>query len=83
MTLQAYNPEQLDQLALQMLDLAAAIRHMANRSREHGVTDLVLHDKKALEWCAKLQQWTHKVQSDLEVRILQSRAEKRGRAVFD
>jgi hypothetical protein len=79
MTLQIYDPNQLDQLALHLLDLAGSIRQMANRSREHGVADLVLHDKKALEWCAKLEQWTHKIQADLEVKILQDRAEKRGR----
>jgi hypothetical protein len=81
MTLQTYDPSQLDQFALQLLDLAANVRQMANRSREYGITDLVLHDKKALEWCAKLEQWTHKIQADLEVKILQSRAEKRGRAM--
>jgi hypothetical protein len=79
MTLQAYDPTKLDQFALQLLDLAGSVRQMANRSREYGITDLVLHDKKALEWCVKLEQWTHKVQADLEVKILQDRAEQRGR----
>jgi hypothetical protein len=80
MTLQTYDPTQVDQFALRVLDLAAILRQMANRSREHGVTDFALHDKKALEWCAKLEQWAHKTQADLEVRILQDKAERRGRA---
>jgi hypothetical protein len=80
MTLQTYDPQKLDQLALQLLDLAAVVREMAQQSREYGITDLVLHDKKALEWCVNLQQWSHKVQSELEVRILQTRAERRGRS---
>ena len=80
MTLQPYDPKQLDDLALHLLDLAGIVRHMANRSREHGIADLPLHDKKALEWCAKLEQWAHKSRADLEVRILQDRAERRGRS---
>ncbi len=77
MTLQTYDPQQLDQLALRLLDLAAAVRGTACRSREHGITDLALHDKKALEWCAKLEQWAHRTNADLEVRILQERGQRR------
>jgi hypothetical protein len=83
MTLQTYDPNQVDQFALRLLDLAAILRRMANRSREHGIADLALHDKKALEWCTKLEQWAHKTQADLEVRILQDRAERRGRAAAE
>ena len=79
MTLQTYDPQQLDQFALRLFDLAAIVREMANRSREHGIADLVLHDKKALEACAKLEQWAHKIQADLDVRILQEKAERRSR----
>jgi hypothetical protein len=83
MTLQTYDPYRLDQLALRLLDLAAIVRQMANRSREHGVADVALHDKKALEWCAKLEQWAHKTRADLEVRILQDRAQRRSRTAAD
>lgn len=80
MTLQAYDPQKLDEFSLRLLDLAAIVRQMATRSREYAITDIALHDKKALEWCVKLEQWAHKTQADLEVRILQQRAEERGRA---
>ena len=79
MTLQTYTPQQLDQFALRLLDLAAIVRQVANQSREHGIADLPVHDKKALEWCVKLEQWAHKTRADLEVRILQEKAERRGR----
>lgn len=79
MTLQTYDPHKLDQFALRVLDLAATVRQMANRSREYGIADLALHDKKALEWCVKMERWAHKTQADLEVRILQQKAEQRGR----
>ena len=78
MTLQTYNPQQLDQFALRLLDLAAIVRQAANESREYGIADLPVHDKKALEWCVKLEQWARKTRADLEVRILQHRAEMRG-----
>ena len=78
MTLKTYDPSQLDQFALRLLDMAAIMRRMANRSREHDVADFPLHDKKALEWCAKLEQWAHKTQADLEVKIIQDQAEHRG-----
>ncbi|HUT12731.1 MAG TPA: hypothetical protein VMY42_19700 [Thermoguttaceae bacterium] len=79
MTLQPYGPEKLDEFALNLLDLAAIMRKMANESRERGVTDLALHDKKAQYWYGNLSNWVHKVQSDLEVRILQSRAKRRAK----
>ncbi len=77
MTLQPYGPDKLDQFALRLLDLAAILRGMANRSREHGVDDLAMHDKKSLEWCARLDEWVHKSQADLEVKISQVRAKRR------
>jgi len=83
MTLLPYDPQKLDQLALRLLDLASILRDMANRSRDQGIADLALHDKKALEACAKLEQWAHKIRADLEIRILQERASLRGRAAAE
>ena len=83
MTLKTYDPAQLDRLALRLLDLASIVREMATRSREHDIADLALHDKKALEWCIKLEQWASKTRVDLEVRILQDKAERRGRAAAE
>lgn len=77
MTLQPYGPEELDQFALRLLDLAVIVREMANSSREHGITDLALHDKKAQEWCSRLDDWAHRAQADLEVKIRQARARRR------
>jgi hypothetical protein len=50
-----------------------------SRTAEGGCATGGLHDKKAWQWCANLRQWAEKAQSELEVRILQSRAERRGR----
>lgn len=81
MTLQTYDPQKLDQFALRLLDVASVVRQMATRSREYGIADLAVHDKKAMEWCVRLEQWAHKTQTDLEVRILQEKAERRVRGL--
>lgn len=83
MTLKVYDPSKLDQFALRLLDLAAVVRQMSNRSREHGVENMPMHDKKALEWCAKLEQWAHKTRADLEIKILQERAGQRARSAAE
>jgi hypothetical protein len=77
MTLAAYSPEQLDQLALRLLDVAAVFREMALTGREHGVGQLDLHDRKAQEWCDRLEHWARKAQADLDVRIRTARAARR------
>jgi hypothetical protein len=77
MTLEPYQPRKLDDFALRLLDLAAAMRRMARRSREHAVDDLALHDKKAREWTARLAQWTRRAEADLEVRIAERRLAER------
>jgi hypothetical protein len=77
MTLELYSPEKLDRLALQLFDLAAMVRQMATYCREHGIADLPLHDKKALEWCAKLDHWAQKAQAEVDLRVRQAMAERR------
>ncbi len=79
MTLQPYSPETLDRFALRLLDVAATLRTMANICRENEMGGFALHDKKASEWCANLEQWAHKLRADQEIRLLQRRAELRGR----
>ncbi len=77
MTLIPYQPEKLDQFALRLLDLAAGLRAMALRSQEYEIADFALHDKKAAEWCGKLEQWIHKSQAELDMRIIEARAARR------
>jgi len=77
MTRKPYDPPMLDQVALRLLDLAAAVRQMALRAREFPVQDFALHDKKASEWVAKLERWAQKSAAELEMRILEARAGQR------
>lgn len=77
MTLEAYDPDQLDQLALRTLDLTAELRRMAVFCRKHGISSCPLHDKKALEWVARLEDWTHKTSARLELLGVRQRAIRR------
>lgn len=77
MTLKSYDPGMLDQFALRLLDLAAMMRKMSQNSREYGIHDFALHDKKANEWIANLERWGQRSQADLEIRILEVRATRR------
>jgi len=77
MTLKPYDPEMLDGLALRLLDLASAVREMANRCREYQIEDFALHDKKAGQWCGQMERWVRKSQAELEMKILEARAGRR------
>lgn len=77
MTREAYTPESLDELALRLLDLCARVRGMAQRGRAQQLPELPLHDKKALEWIERLEQWAHKAETDLELRLIRERGARR------
>ena len=77
MTLKPYDPQMLDQFALRLLDLAAVVREMAQRSREYQIDDFALHDKKVHEWCSNMERWVRKSQAELEMKIIEARARKR------
>ena len=65
MTLVPYDHQQLDQLALRLLDLSARARSLASSSREQGLT-LELNDRKSREWLERLEEWLLKsVQNQL------------------
>ena len=83
MTLKRYDADTLDQFALRLLDLAAIMREMANRSRECQIADFAVHDKKAGEWFQSLERWVRKAQAELEMRIIEARARRRASAASD
>ena len=79
MTLQPYDPEKLDQFALQLLDLASVLRQMASRAREEQVDVVHLNDRKAREWLENLSIWVSKAESDLNTYIHKSRGARLAR----
>lgn len=81
MTLQTYDDQKLDQLALRLLDLSAVVRGMANSCRENEIEEVVLHDKKALEWLDKLEDWTRKAAARMQLETVRARANRRAQAL--
>src|SRR3990172_5406150 len=77
MTLEPYNPDQIDRITLRMLDLCCRLRQIAERSRQEQLPGFPLHDKKALEWLRKLEEWVHKAEADLNVAIFRSKGARR------
>jgi hypothetical protein len=77
MTLEPYNQQRIDQLSLRVFDIATTLRNMARMARNNDLSQFDLHDKKALEWLAKLEDWAHKSQGALELAAHRSRGARR------
>lgn len=77
MTLESYDPDRLDGVALRLLDLCTQVRSMACRARTADLPALELNDKKALEWLGRLEEWTRKSEADLEFALLKRRGQQR------
>jgi hypothetical protein len=73
MTLKPFDAENLDQLALSLLDIASIARNMAKLARDNKISDVALHDKKAAEWIQNLNRWIIRAQSELKIEIADAR----------
>lgn len=76
MTLEAYNPQRLDQLSLRLLDLCARLRSMARQGQLEQLPSLDLHDRKALEWIENLENWLDRVQTEFDLAVVKNRAQQ-------
>lgn len=83
MTLASYDPKQLDDLALRLLDLTSTFREMARRSRDEHVDGLTLQDKKALEWLRRFELWANDTVQKFESAAIKSRGARRAREIAD
>jgi len=79
MTLIAFPPENLDRLALRVLDVAGRVRRMAERSREAGVDEVPLHGNKPQEWLSRLEAWAFDAESRVEAEINRRRGARLAR----
>ena len=77
MTLQPYTPDRLDELTLRIVDVASRLRRMAERARGQEVNEFHIHDKKALEWLERLEEWSQKSETDLDLALLRERGVRR------
>ena len=83
MTLIPYDPKRLDDLALRLFDLAAVYRGLAQRCRKEGIESITLHDKKAMEWIAKLEFWAHESAQKLSLLELHHRGARRAKEILE
>jgi hypothetical protein len=81
MTLSNFPPEALDELALRVLDIAAAVREMALSSRENQLTGFQLHGNKVHEWLGHLEEWVIESTGRLDVEVVKLKGARRGRAL--
>jgi hypothetical protein len=77
MTLEPYDADRLDQTALRIVDIAAALRQMAAILRREPDLEFSMHDKKAAEWLANLERWVAESQAKLEVAQIRRRGSLR------
>ena len=80
MTLAAFTPDSLDDLALRILDLAGVVRDMANTSRENGLDHMSLHVNKVREWLTRLEDWANDGSAKLETSVIKLRGARRAQS---
>ena len=69
MTLRQYTPEDIDSVALRMIDIAAALRLMGKQAQEKGMCLIELHDKKLLEWLENIEHWQQRTSALFQVQL--------------
>jgi hypothetical protein len=74
MTLRPYEPHQLDDLSLRLVDLCGRLRRMAERCRDEDLDSIPLNDKKAIEWLENLEVWVQKAEGSFERTLTRHRA---------
>ena len=75
MTLQAYNSEKLEKLALRLLDISTQLREIAKEMQKNQLEELRINDKKALLWCESIEIWAQKNRNNLDL-ILMSQPQR-------
>lgn len=75
MTINAYSPDRLDQLALRFFDLAAHLRQIARQARQQEMPDIPIHDRKALQWCENLEVWVKRTDLNFRIALQELKAE--------
>jgi hypothetical protein len=81
MTLRSYDPTRLDQVSLRLLDLCGQIRNLARTCQEHGLGELALHDRKAIQWIEHLELWAREAQARAELAALRQRGAQRAESL--
>jgi hypothetical protein len=81
MTLEAYDPDRLDALALRLLDLCSRVRAMAQKSRDAQLGTIELHDRKPLEYLEKFEAWLYRAEAELPRAMIKDSGRRRAQAI--
>jgi hypothetical protein len=79
MTLEPYDPDRLDSMSLRVLDLCSRLRALARRGREEQLPPIELHDRKALEWLDKFEEWLFRAEAEVNRSVHKSHGARRAR----
>jgi hypothetical protein len=77
MTLIAFTPDKLDEVALRILDIATVLRKMSQSSRDYNITGFELHNQKIEEWLGHLENWALEADGKLATTINKQRGDRR------
>ena len=72
MTYSPYTSDQLDDLVLNILDIALLLREMSSVAKKNNINEIPIHDKKAIQWCDNLEQWARKSKMNLDLLVADS-----------
>lgn len=81
MTLKQYGTEQLDELALRMLDVAALFRELAKQQRQGDAQPIPLHDRKLLEWLSGIEIWAEDARGRQQTELIRQRGAQRAQKI--
>jgi hypothetical protein len=76
MTLKPFPPNELDSLALRLLDISASVRRMSLVSQQHAIGDFRLHGNKVDEWLDNLELWVDEGLARLETIAIRHRGRR-------
>jgi len=80
MTLEPYDPDRLDHMSMRVFDLCSRLRALARRVREEQLPPIELHDRKALEWLDKFEEWLFRAEAEVNRSVHKSHGARRARA---
>ncbi len=82
MTLIPFEPQEIDNIALRVLDLASAVRKMAEKARQNNIRQINLHANKIQEWLGKMEEWAHDAGARVDAEISKLDATRRAQQLL-
>jgi hypothetical protein len=81
MTLERYDSQRFDELALRLLDVAAMFHQMGAQQQQEDLESIRLNDRKLLEWLGNIEVWAQDARGRLNAEVARIQGAKRARAL--